>query len=89
MILYKLIDSAYSEYDVCKQRLQRYLQEIENVNEYNEFCELQGFVNNYLLCIPKIDKIINDMEFKRNNIEQTVYLVCFFIRSEKSYYYIE
>lgn len=64
MILYKLIDSEHSEYDGCKQRLQRCLQEIENVDEYNEFCELQGFVNNYLLSIPKIDKIINDINLE-------------------------
>jgi hypothetical protein len=64
MILYKLIDSDHSEYNACKQRLQRCLQEIENADEYNEFCELQGFVNNYLLSIPKIDKIINDINLE-------------------------
>ena len=63
MILYKLIDSEHNDYDASKQRLQRCLEEIENVNDYNEFCELQAFVNNYLLSIPKIDKIINDINF--------------------------
>ena len=69
MILYKSINSEHDGYIASKQRLLFCLSEIESVNDHNDFCELQAFVNNYLLFIPKIDKIINEINFtlKWNN----------------------